>query len=92
MDRYGLSYAPLLQDTSVIGTQAWPSLTDYSYHLVWFHEAIIRLHTPPASRTTSHTVRSLALPLALSLSLAVCHPGQISLTRPLKILQLAREI
>lgn len=71
MDRYGLGYALLLQDTSVIGTQAWPSLTDYSYHLVWFHEAIIRLHTPPTSRTTSHTVRLLALPPARSLFLPV---------------------
>lgn len=71
MDRYGLSYAPLLQDTSVIGTKARPSHTDYSYHLVWFHEAIIRLHTPPASGTTSHTVCSLALPLVLSLFLSV---------------------
>lgn len=33
----------------VIGMEAGlpPPLTDYSYHLVKFHEAIICLHTPP---------------------------------------------
>lgn len=49
MDRYGFGHAPLLQDTSVIGMEVGspPPLTDYSYHLVRFHEAIICLHTPP---------------------------------------------
>lgn len=49
MDRYGFGHAPLLRDTSVIGMEARspPPLTDYSYHLVRFHEAIICLHTPP---------------------------------------------
>lgn len=42
-------HAPLLRDTSVIGTEARspPPLTDYSYHLVRFHEAIMCLHTSP---------------------------------------------
>lgn len=63
MDRYGFGHAPLLRDTSVIGKEARspPPLTDYSYHLVRFHEAIICLHTPPTLgmadyRNTHYTV------------------------------------
>lgn len=63
MDRYGFGHAPLLRDTSVIGMEARspPPLTDYSYHLVRFHKAIICLHTPPTLgmadfRNTHYTV------------------------------------
>lgn len=41
--------ATLRYSGTVIGMEARspPPLTDYSYHLVRFHEAIICLHTPP---------------------------------------------
>lgn len=63
MDRYGFGHALLLRETSVIGMEAGspPPPTDYSYHLVRFHEAIICLHTPATSgmadyRNTHYTV------------------------------------
>lgn len=79
MDRYGFGHAPLLRDTSVIGMEAGspPPLTDYSYHLVRFHEAIICLHTPPTLgmadyRNTHYTVSDGGKCLSLRKRKVVC--------------------
>lgn len=54
-----------------------PPLTDYSYHLVRFHEAIICLHTPPTLgmadyRDTHYTVSDGGKCLSLRKRKVVC--------------------
>lgn len=60
MDRSGSGHAPPLQGAAVIGVEARspPPLTDYSYHLVRFHEAIIRLHTLPTLGMADYRIQA----------------------------------
>lgn len=85
MDRYGFGHAPLLRDTLVIGMEAGspPPLTDYSYHLVRFHEAIICLHTPPTLgmadyRNTHYMLSDGGKCLSLRKRKVVCRAGSSS--------------
>ena len=61
MDRSGSGHAPPLRGAAVIGVEARspPPLTDYSYHLVRFHEAITRLHTLPTLGMADYRIQAV---------------------------------
>lgn len=61
----------------LIGMEAGspPPLTDYSYRLVRFHEAIICLHTPPALGMAHY--RNARCTLA-AMAGNVCRPGRVA--------------